>query len=60
MQLRLTDEAIEGLDRLRTRHHASLTAIIEALGLLGADRDPTIGEIIERARQVDHERRSRR
>ncbi len=59
MNLRLTEEAITGLDRLRTRHHASLTALIEALGQLGADTELP-PEVVELARRIDRERHSRR
>ncbi len=59
MNLRLTDEAITGLDRLRSRHHATLTAIVEALGLLGDDVDLP-PEVVELARSIDLARYSRR
>lgn len=59
-QFRLTEAAHAGLDRLATRHGITKTALIEALGLIGADRDPTIAEVIALARQLDRERRSRR
>lgn len=59
MNLRLTEEAIEGLDRLRTRHNASLTAIIEAIGVLAetVDLPP---EVVQQARRIDLQRATRR
>lgn len=59
MNIRLTEEAIEGLDRLRTRNHASLTALIEALGQLGTTVELP-AEVVELARRIDRERGSRR
>lgn len=57
--VRLTDGAIDGLDRLRTRHHASLTALVEAIGL-HADQIELPREVIELAQRLDRERGSRR
>lgn len=57
---RLTDAAMAGLDRLATRHHVTQTALLEALGTLSRHRDPTLAEIIDEARRLDRERRSRR
>lgn len=56
----MTEEAIAGLDALATRHHTTRVALIEALGILGADSDPTIEQLVAYARQVDRERLSRR
>lgn len=57
---RLTDEANEGLDALATRHGTTKTTLIEALGVLSRRRDPTIADIVDLARQLDRDRRSRR
>lgn len=57
---RLSDEALAGFDRMSARHNITVTALLEALGQLSADRDPSAVEIIERARAIDRERRSRR
>jgi hypothetical protein len=57
---RLTDEAVEGIDALAQRSHVTTTALLEALGTLGAKENPTLDEIIAEARRIDVERRSRR
>lgn len=56
----LTDDARDGLDSLATRHHVTKVAFMEALGLLGRRGDPTVDEVVELARRIDSERRSRR
>lgn len=55
----LTDDAIEGLDRLAQRHRITKTAMVEALGQLAADIDLP-AEVVGRAIAIDRERRSRR
>lgn len=61
LPVRLTEEAHAGLDALATRHGVTRTAMLEALGLLGALNKPVDWEqVIRRARQIDRERRSRR
>ena len=60
LPVRLTEEAHAGLDTLATRHHVTRTAMLEALGLLGAQGDIDWEAVIERARSIDIERRSRR
>lgn len=57
---RLTDDAVAGFDRLATRRHVTVTALLEALGTLSRHRDPTLDEVIAEARRLDVERRSRR
>jgi len=57
---RLTEEAVEGIDALAQRRHVTTTALLEALGTLGANGDPSLDEIIDEARRIDIERRSRR
>lgn len=59
--VRLTDTAAEGWDRLCTRRGVTLTALIEALGQMldEGDFSPT-EEAIQRARHIDRDRRSRR
>lgn len=59
-QVRLSIEAREALDRLCLEHGITLTAYIEALGLATKDgtAKPTAA-IIQRARQIDRDRRSR-
>jgi hypothetical protein len=59
LQVRLTPEARAGLDRFTVRRGVTLTAYLEALGLL-ADGDPTAEAVFARARAIDQERRSRR
>jgi hypothetical protein len=56
---RLTDAAVAGFDRMATRHHVTVTALLEALGVIGADHDPSIDEVVSLARRLDRERRSR-
>lgn len=55
----LTEDALTGIDTLAQRHHATKTAIVEALGRLGrtVDLPP---EVVELAQRIDQERRSRR
>lgn len=58
---RLTDEAAEAWDRLCTRRGVKYTALIEILGQMlreGVDWVPD--DAIRRARELDHERHSRR
>lgn len=57
---RLTDRAVEGLDRIATRHHVTVTALLEAFGTVGADHDPTIDEVVAYAHELDRQRRNRR
>lgn len=57
---RLSDEALAGLDRLAARRNVTVTALLEAFGQLAATHDPHAAEVIERARAIDRERRSRR
>lgn len=56
---RLTDQAVDGLDRLATRHRITVTALLEALGRLHRDLDLPI-EVVDLAHEIDRERRSRR
>ena len=59
IDIELTDQAVDGLDALVTRHGITKTALIEALGQLGAGVDLP-REVVDLARAVDRERRSRR
>lgn len=59
--VRLTDTSAAGWDRLCTRRGVTLTALLEAVGqMLDEGADWPIDEAIDRARQIDRERRSRR
>lgn len=59
--MRISDEARRGFDRLATRHGVTLTALLEALGqLVEAQPDALPPEVIDAARRIDFERRSRR
>lgn len=60
MSYRLTEAAVAGIDAIAQRRHVTTTALLEALGTLGAKGDPTLDEIIAEARRIDIERRSRR
>ena len=61
VSLRLTEDARRGLDRAAARAGVSLTALLEAFGLLLLEQpDLLLDEAVERARQIDAERRSRR
>lgn len=62
LQAKLTDTAADGWDRLCTRQRVTYTALIEALGeQLAAGDDTWLPvEIIDRAHQIDWERRTRR
>lgn len=59
--MRISDDARRGLDRVATRYGVTLTALLEAMGRY-LDEDPTRVHqgVIETARQIDFERRSRR
>jgi hypothetical protein len=61
LYVRLTDETWAAWDQLATRRNITLTAMIEALGEAIA-ADPTFipEPVIDRAREIDRERRSRR
>lgn len=70
-QARLTERASQGWDQFCTRHNISYTALMEALGemlaeVLEADEGRAApltwvpDEAIERAKQLDRERHSRR
>lgn len=59
-QVRLSVEAREGLDRVCLEHGVTLTAYIEALGLLYADGTiEARAEVFALARRIDRDRRSR-
>jgi hypothetical protein len=61
VSIRLSDQARRGVDQLVHDAGVSLTAIIEAFGLLYAEDRRTVSEdVLARARQVDAERRDRR
>lgn len=57
---RLTDEALAGFDRMAARRGITVTAMLEAFGHLATDHDPDGDEVVDRARAIDRERRSRR
>ena len=59
--VRISDEARRGFDRLATSHGVTLTALLEALGqLIESTPDAIPPEVIDAARRIDFERRSRR
>lgn len=55
----ITPAAVAGLDALAFRHHTTRVVLVEALGIVSADHDPTLAEIIEYAQELDRTRRSR-
>jgi hypothetical protein len=57
---RLTDEAWRGWDRVATRRNITLTAVLEAMGEALDTGYQLPDSVIERARDIDRERRSRR
>lgn len=57
LQVRVTDEARAGLDRICNRRNITVTAFLEALGRLAP---PAPEDVVELARRIDQERRSRR
>lgn len=61
MNLRLTFDARRGWDRVCRDNGVSLTALVEAIGLEMDDRhQPIPPEVIELARTIDHDRKTRR
>lgn len=59
MQVSLTDEARSGWDRVSLETGATLTALVESLGLaMGRGWRPS-KRVIDRARRIDRERFSR-
>lgn len=58
-QVRLTDEARAGIDAYCTRRHITQTAWLEAFGQLARRGDPDDEAVVELARRIDRERRSR-
>lgn len=61
VSIRLSDEAHQGWDREATRNGVTLTALIEALGQALCDgKRPIPATILDAARAIDFERRSRR
>jgi len=63
MNLRLTPEARRGWEKACRDHGVTLTAFVEAIGLALDEHGVVPGsalEVIERARQIDSERRTRR
>jgi hypothetical protein len=60
IRARLTDEAAQAWDRLVTAEGVTVTALVEALGReLGEGTWRPTRRAVERARQIDRERRSR-
>lgn len=63
MTVRLTEDAHRGWNRLCQQRNVTLTAVLESMGLELLERGITTdrGEaVVERAQQIDFERRSRR
>lgn len=61
MTARITAEAFDAIDRLCTRRSITYTALIQALGeAIGTDPEVVPEHVVQRAKQVDAERRSRR
>jgi hypothetical protein len=59
--VRLTDASAQAWDRLCTRRGVTLTALLEALGQLAAEGETWVpDDAVERARDIDRDRRSRR
>lgn len=60
LQVRLTVEAREALDRFCARYEVSATALLEAISLaLGRRALGGLDEIVADARRIDEERRRR-
>ncbi len=60
-QIRLTDDARAGWDRLCAAERVTMTALVEAIGLeLGDGRNVVTRRAIDRAADIDRERKSRR
>lgn len=60
LQVRLSPEAREGLDRFCTTHGITATALIETIvRALNTTTTWTVADVVERARALDAERRSR-
>jgi hypothetical protein len=57
LQVRLTEDARAGLDRIASRRGVTITALFEAIGQL---QPPIDDEVVDLARSIDRERRSRR
>lgn len=61
LQIRLTDEARDGWDRVCADERVTLTALMEAAGLeLAAGRTAVSARTIKRAAAIDRARASRR
>jgi hypothetical protein len=62
--VRLSDEARSGWERVCEHEGVSLTALMEAIGCVfhetGVTQLPAAGMVLERARRIDAERRTRR
>lgn len=59
--IRLTDTARAGWDRLCTTERVTLTGLMEAIGLeLADDHEVIPAAVIERAATIDRHRKSRR
>ena len=59
--VRISDDARRGFDRLATSQGVTLTALLEALGQrVETQPDVIPAEVIDAARRIDFERRSRR
>jgi hypothetical protein len=59
LQVRLTDEARAGWDKASTEEVATVTALLEAYGEALAADDKLPPKVVNRARAIDRERRSR-
>jgi hypothetical protein len=58
---RVSDDARRGWDAATTRHGCTFTALVEALGVMLAERGWDVPvEVVERAQHIDRERFSRR
>lgn len=64
LHVRVTDESFDGWTAFANRHGVSLAALVEAMGVqLGETLDPESEpgwKMVEQARRIDAERRSRR
>jgi len=62
LHVRVSDEAYRGFVGFANESGVTVTALLEAGGLLlgHAGAEPTIGDLVDLARRVDREHRSRR
>lgn len=59
LQVRLTDKARAGWDKAAVDEGATVTALLEAIGLGLAERERLPRHVVRTARKIDKDRRSR-